>query len=385
LQVKEKLEVESRKLEEKQVILCFQYSNMKYYLIAGERSGDLHASNLMKSLKVKDSEADFRFWGGDYMQSVGGEMVVHYRQLAFMGFIEVVLNLFTISKFIKQCKKDIAEWQPDVLILVDYGGFNLKIADYAKKAGFKVVFYISPKVWAWNQNRAYKIKARVDKMLCILPFEVDFYKKFDWDVEYVGNPVVEAVNAHKVNNNFLSENKLENEIIAVLPGSRKQELNKILPTIATVIEQFPTQQFVVAGVNNLPVEMYAPVAKYKNVKMVFEQTYDLLHFAKSAIVCSGTATLETAFFKTPQVVIYKTSPISYVIGKRVVKVKYMSLVNLIVNEEIVPELLQHECTTERITTELQKLLTHGIDYKSLTDIIGNKVASEEAAKSIVNL
>ncbi len=357
---------------------------MKYYIIAGERSGDLHSSNLMKALKAQDAKAEFRFWGGDYMQAVGGKMVVHYKELAFMGFIEVVLNIFTISKFIKQCKKDISQWQPDVVILVDYGGFNLKIAAFAKKEGFKVVYYISPKVWAWNQNRAYKIKARVDKMLCILPFEVDFYKKFDWQVEYVGNPVVEAVKAHKINLDFIPNNKLENEFIAVLPGSRKQELTKILPTIASVIEQFPNKQFVVAGVDNLPIKMYDTIAKYKNAKLVFEQTYDLLNFAKAAIVCSGTATLETALFNTPQVVIYKTSPISYAIGSRIVKVKYMSLVNLIVNEEIVLELLQHECTTNRITSELQKLLTNGIDYKSLTDIIGGKVASIEAARSILN-
>ena len=360
---------------------------MKYYLIAGERSGDLHASNLMKALKKQDSQADFRFFGGDYMQSVGGEMIVHYQKLAFMGFIEVVLNLFTISKFIKQCKNDIKLWQPDVLILVDYGGFNLKIADFAKKAGFKVVFYISPKVWAWNQNRAYKIKARVDKMLCILPFEVDFYKKFDWEVEYVGNPVIEAVQSHQLNKAFLTENKLENtdEIVAILPGSRKQELTKILPTIATVIAQFPQQKFVVAGVNNLPIGLYEPISNYKNVTLVFEQTYDLLSFAKTAIVCSGTATLETALFNTPQVVIYKTSPISYAIGSRVVKVNYMSLVNLIVNEEIVPELLQHECSTERISAELKNLLQNGMDYKSLTSILGDKVASEEAALRIVEM
>ncbi len=357
---------------------------MKYYIIAGERSGDLHASNLMKALKQEDSSAEFRFWGGDYMQAVGGEMVVHYRELAFMGFLEVLLNLFTISKFINQCKKDISVYQPDVLVLVDYGGFNLKIAKYAKSIGLKVVYYISPKVWAWNQKRAFKIKDRVDKMLCILPFEVEFYKKFDWEVEYVGNPVVEAVNNHKANNQFLEEHSLVNEIIAVLPGSRKQELNKILPTIASVIEKFPDRQFVVAGVNNLPIEMYQPIAKYENVKLIFEKTYDLLKYAKAAIVCSGTATLETALFNTPQVVIYKTSPVSYAIGKRVVKVKYMSLVNLIVNEEIVPELLQHECTTERITTELQHLLTKGINYKTLTEIIGNKVASIEGAKSIIS-
>lgn len=276
---------------------------MKYYLIAGERSGDLHASNLMKSLKAQDSQAEFRFFGGDQMQAVGGEMVVHFKQLAFMGLAEVLRNIFTISKYIKQCKLDIENWQPDVLILVDYGGFNLKIADFAKKSGLKVVFYISPKVWAWNQKRAYKIKARVDKMLCILPFEVDFYKKYNWDVEYVGNPVIEAVQSHRLNQNFLTENNLDriNGIIAVLPGSRKQELTKILPTIATVIEQFPEQKFVVAGVNNLPLDLYEPVSKYKNVALIFEQTYDLLHFAKAAIVCSGTATLETALFNTPQI------------------------------------------------------------------------------------
>ncbi|MCF6361445.1 MAG: lipid-A-disaccharide synthase [Cyclobacteriaceae bacterium] len=357
---------------------------MKYYLIAGERSGDLHASNLMKALKGQDSNAEFRFWGGDYMQAVGGEMVVHYRQLAFMGFLEVLLNLFTISKLISQCKKDILVHKPDVLVLVDYGGFNLKIAKYAKSIGLTVVYYISPKVWAWNQKRAYKIKDRVDKMLCILPFEVEFYKKFDWEVEYVGNPVVEAVKDHKLNPHFIEENKLEKdkELVAVLPGSRKQELVKILPTIATVIAQFPDQQFVVAGVNNLPIDLYEPILKFTNVALIFEQTYDLLSFAKAAIVCSGTATLETALFKTPQVVIYKTSPISYAIGKRVVKVKYMSLVNLIVDEEIVPELLQHECTTERITKELQHLLINGTDYKLLTNIIGNKVASIEAARNI---
>ena len=358
---------------------------MKYYLIAGERSGDLHASNLMKALKAQDKGAEFRFFGGDYMQAVGGKLVVHYKELAFMGFIEVILNFFTISKFISLCKKDIDQWQPDVIILVDYGGFNLKIAQTAKKKGYNVVYYISPKVWAWNQKRALKIKSRVDKMLCILPFEVDFYKKYNWDVEYVGNPVVEAVDSHKVNEHFFAENNLDtsNEIIAVLPGSRKQELVKILPTIASVIEKFPTHKFIVAGVNNLPIEMYEPISKYDNVSLVFEQTYDLLSYSKAAIVCSGTATLETALFNTPQVVIYKTSPLSYAIGKRVVKVKYMSLVNLIVNEEIVTELLQHECTTENTSKALNHILENGTDYKTLTNIIGPKIASQAAAKSIV--
>lgn len=359
---------------------------MKYYLIAGERSGDLHASNLMKALKAQDNDAEFRFFGGDYMHAVGGELVVHYKELAFMGFIEVLLNLFTISKFISLCKKDIDHWQPDVIILVDYGGFNLKIAQSVKKKGYNVVYYISPKVWAWNQKRALKIKSRVDKMLCILPFEVEFYKKYNWNVEYVGNPVVEAVTAHKVDEHFFAGNNLDpsSEIIAVLPGSRKQELVKILPTIASVIERFPGNKFVVAGVNNLPIEMYESISKYDNVTLVFEQTYDLLHYAKAAIVCSGTATLETALFNTPQVVIYKTSPISYAIGKRVVKVKYMSLINLIVNEEIVTELLQHDCTTKNAVQALNHILENGTDYKSLTKIIGSKVASQAAAKSIIS-
>jgi len=359
---------------------------MKYYLIAGERSGDLHASNLMKALKAQDTNAEFRFFGGDYMQAVGGQLVVHYKQLAFMGFIEVLLNLFTISKYITLCKKDITHWQPDVLVLVDYGGFNLKLADFAKKAGFKVVFYISPKIWAWNQNRAYKIKARVDKMLCILPFEVDFYKKFDWEVEYVGSPVVEAVQSHQINPNFLTKHAFnpKKEVIAILPGSRKQEVTRILPTLVAVIKQFPNHQFAIAGVNNLPQQLYEPIANLANVTLVFEQTYDVLAHSKAAVVCSGTATLETALFNVPQVVIYKTSPISYRIGKRVVKVKYMSLVNLIANKEIVKELLQHECTVENTANALTQLLTNGTDYKDLHALIGPKVASKEAAKSIIN-
>jgi len=359
---------------------------MKYYLIAGERSGDLHASNLMKALKAQDAQAEFRFWGGNYMQSVGGKMVVHYRQLAFMGFLEVLLNLFTISKFIKQCKKDVFNYQPDVLILVDYGGFNLKIANYAKQKGFKVVYYISPKVWAWNQKRAYKIKDRVDKMLCILPFEVEFYKKFDWEVEYVGNPVVEAVQAHQTSANFFNENNLEPSkgIIAILPGSRKQEVARILPTLIPVIANFSTQHFVVAGVDNLPPEMYEAVTQLPNASLLVDKTYDVLANAKAAIVCSGTATLETALFNVPQVIVYKAGSVSYHIAKAMIKVDYIGLANLIVGEEVVKELIQGDCTTENITQEVHHILKNGTDYKGLNEAIGNKVASKEAAKSIVN-
>ncbi len=358
---------------------------MKYYLIAGERSGDLHASNLMKALKAKDEQAEFRFWGGDYMHAVGGTQVVHYNQLAFMGFMEVVQNLFTIARFIKQCKNDIQNWQPDVLILVDYAGFNLKIADFAKKGGFRVVYYISPKVWAWNQNRAYKIKNRVDKMLCILPFEVAFYKKFDWDVEYVGNPVVEAVKAHKKDNTFFTTNNLNEEkgIIAILPGSRKQEVTRILPTLIPVIKNFSDQYFIIAGVDNLPSELYHAVTDLPNASLLVDKTYDVLANAKAAIVCSGTATLETAIFNVPQVIVYKAGAISYYIAKWLIKVKYIGLANLIVNEELVKELIQGDCTTKNITAELQHILTHGTDYKELNKAIGNLIASEEAAKRIL--
>jgi len=359
---------------------------MKYYIIAGERSGDLHASNLMKALKQQDSNAEFRFWGGDYMQAVGGEMVVHYKQLAFMGFLEVLLNLFTISKFISQCKKDISVYQPDVLVLVDYGGFNLKIAKYAKSIGLKVVYYISPKVWAWNQKRAYKIKARVDKMLCILPFEVEFYKNFDWNVEYVGNPVVEAVKSHRKDNIFFSANKLDEAkgIIAILPGSRTQEVTRILPTLIPVIKNFPDQHFVVAGVDNLPSELYNSVTNLANASLVVDKTYDVLAHAKAAIVCSGTATLETALFNVPQVIVYKAGSISYYIAKSMIKVKYIGLANLIVDEEVVKELIQGDCTTENITREVENILENGTNYKQLNQAIGDKVASVEAAKSIIN-
>ncbi|MCB0497797.1 MAG: lipid-A-disaccharide synthase [Cyclobacteriaceae bacterium] len=358
---------------------------MKYYLIAGERSGDLHASNLMKALKQQDATAEFRFFGGDYMQAVGGELVVHYKDLAFMGFWEVIVNLRTISKYIKQCKKDIDTWQPDALILVDYGGFNLKIAEHAKKVGHKVIYYISPKVWAWNQKRANKIKERVDKMLCILPFEVDFYKKFDWDVEYVGSPVLDAVKSHKANQNFYQDNHLDSakEIIAILPGSRKQEVSRILPVLAKVAQHYTDYQVIVAGVNNLPKEIYESITGLSHVSLVFDQTYDLLANSKAAIVCSGTATLETALFNVPQVIVYKTSGFSYRIAITVIRVPYIGLANLIVGEELVKELVQENCSVENITDEVNHLLANGTDYKELAKAIGDKVASKEAARAVV--
>ena len=361
---------------------------MKYYLIAGERSGDLHASNLMKALLVKDPEAEFRFFGGDYMQAVANTLVVHNRELAFMGFWEVITNLNTISKFIKQCKNDITSYQPDAIILVDYAGFNLKIAKYAKKEGFKVLFYISPKVWAWNQKRALKIKQRVDHMFAILPFEVDFYKGFGWeDVTYVGSPVAEAVENHQVNNNFLAEHSLDSneKIIAVLPGSRKQELDHILPTIEQAISDNPQLHFCIAAVKSLPSELYDSVNNLDNTTLIFDETYDLLAHASAAIVTSGTATLETALWKVPQVVVYKANWFSYNVAKALVKVEFISLVNLIMDKEVIKELIQKDCTASNISNELVMLVEDGIDYTTLREKLGDKVASDETAKYILKL
>jgi lipid-A-disaccharide synthase len=361
---------------------------MKYYLIAGERSGDLHASNLMKALLAKDNQADFRYFGGDYMRAVAETMVVHNRELAFMGFWEVITNLNTIAKFIKLCKKDIDEYRPDAIILVDYAGFNLKIAKYAKKKGFKVLFYISPKIWAWNQKRALKIKNRVDHMFSILPFEVEFYKKYNWhEVTYVGNPVVEAVNQHEVNNNFLAEHNIgiDKKVIAVLPGSREQELKHILPAIRDAILDNPQYQFCIAAVKSLPSALYKIVDDLENTNLIFDETYDLLAHAKAAIITSGTATLETALWDVPQVVVYRANFVSYHIAKAMVMVDFISLVNLIIGKEVIKELIQDECTAANITRELDNIIENGIDYSSLKQKLGDQVASEETAKEIIEL
>ncbi|MEM1136729.1 MAG: lipid-A-disaccharide synthase, partial [Bacteroidota bacterium] len=284
---------------------------MKYYLIAGEKSGDLHAANLIKHLKKYDNQAVFRGWGGEEMEAAGLDLVKHYKETAFMGFLEVFLNLHKISGFIKLCKKDIAAWQPDVVILVDYAGFNLRIARFAKGAGFTVYYYISPKLWAWGQKRALKIKKYVDRLFAIMYFEKEFYKKFDYNnVDYVGNPVLDAVSNFKPDKNFLEKNQLiQKPIIAILPGSRKQEVTNILHKTLALQKRFPTYQFVIAGVSQLPEAVYQS-AKEKNISVIFDQTYNLLSYAEAAIVTSGTATLETAMFYVPQVVVYQTSKIT---------------------------------------------------------------------------
>ncbi len=365
---------------------------MKYYIIAGEASGDLHGSNLMKELKKKDPQAEFRFWGGDLMQQQGGTIVKHYRDLAFMGFSEVIMNLRTILNNIKICKKDIQEYKPDAVILVDYPGFNLRIAEFVKSLGIKVYYYISPQIWAWKTGRVHKIKKFVDKMFVILPFEKEFYAKYDFEVDFVGHPLLDAMkNLPEMNlEKFKSEHGLDNrKVIAMLPGSRKQEIKKKLPIMLSVEKDFPEYQFVVAGAPSLDLEFYQEIAG-NDLKIVFGKTYDLLRISEAALVTSGTATLETALLNIPEVVCYKGSRISYEIGKRVVKyIKFISLVNLIMDREVVKELIQNELNSKNLKFELEKILTEPKrsqvlnDYKELREKLGGQGASERTAELIV--
>lgn len=360
---------------------------MKYYIIAGEASGDLHGSNLIKQLKLQDPSADIRCWGGDLMQQAGGTLVKHYKDLAFMGFIEVVMNMRTVLRNIEFCKKDIQAYKPDVLVFIDYAGFNLRIAEWAKPLNFKTVFYISPQVWAWKENRVKKIKKCVDKMLCILPFEQDFYKKWDYKVEYVGHPLIEVIKeAKEARVNLLSDKP----VIALLPGSRKQEINVKLPIMLTMAKHFPEYQFIVAQAPSLDdAFIQGLIGSHKNVSTVKGKTYPLLQQAKAALVTSGTATLETALFGVPEVVCYKGSAISYFFAKRLIKVKYISLVNLISDKLVVKELIQDELTEQHLLKELTLLLKdeatrHQLqaDYAALWTKLGEKKASRRAAEVI---
>ena len=366
---------------------------MKYYIIAGEASGDLHGANLMKALYKEDSSADIRFWGGDLMQNVGGVLVKHYRELAFMGFVEVLFHLKTILNNIKICKKDIADFQPDVIIFIDYPGFNLRIAKWAKAEGFKTHYYISPQIWAWKENRITEIKRDVDKMYVILPFEKDFYeKKHHYPVEFVGHPLIDAIHNHPTTDAivFRIENQLNDKpIIAILPGSRKQEITKMLSVMLSVVKDFPDYQFVIAGAPSQEFSFYKGFITNENIKFVSNKTYDLLNNATAALVTSGTATLETALFKVPEVVCYKGSSISYQIAKRIITLKYISLVNLIMDEEVVTELIQEDCNTKRIREELKKILDTKYrqnlleKYEVLEEKLGGIGASEKTAKLIV--
>ena len=368
---------------------------MKYYLISGEASGDLHGSNLIKALKHQDTTADIRCWGGDLMEAAGGILVKHYRDLAFMGFAEVVKNLPTIFRNIKFCKADIISWQPDVLVLIDYPGFNLRIAEWAKQKGFKVVYYISPQVWAWKENRVKKMKQCIDKMLCILPFEKDYYKnKWNWDVEYVGHPLVEVID-RKVKEANYRQHETSNPVkatIALLPGSRKQEIGKKLPIMLSVASHFPDYRFVVAKAPGLDDDFYAPFfSSAANVTSVSNQTYDLLLQSRAALVTSGTATLETALLKVPEIVCYKGSNISYQIAKRLISIKYISLVNLIMDKPVVKELIQDELNTKNLVDELTRILNDAgyhqqimNNYQLLWDVLSERGnASQLAAEHII--
>jgi len=364
---------------------------MKYYLVAGEASGDLHGANLMKALKEHDAAAEFRYFGGDQMLAQGGTLVKHYADMAYMGFAEVFMNLRTIFKNLKFCKQDISIWQPDVLILIDFPGFNLKMAGYAKTKGFMVCYYISPKVWAWNQKRVLKIKRVVDHLFCILPFEVDFYKKWNMKVDYVGNPLLDAIAAFTPDPDFLQKHQLNNKkIIALLPGSRKQEISKLLPDMAKVANNFTEYQFVIAGAPAFTRDYYQPYLYGADIPIVFNNTYNLLKHAHAAIVASGTATLETAIFNVPQVVVYKSSAISIAIARLVIAVKYISLVNLIMDRLVVKELIQQDCNVPSISNELNNIL-HNTAYRAgmftaydeLDRIMGKPGASDRVAGLIV--
>ena len=366
----------------------------KYYIISGEASGDLHGSNLMKAILKKEPDAEFRFWGGDLMKEVGGTLVKHYKYLAFMGFLEVVLNLKTILGNIKFCKEDIKKYQPDVLILVDYPGFNLRIAKFAKSLGIKVVYYISPQLWAWKEGRVETIKKYIDEMLVILPFEEDFYKKHSVKAHFVGHPLLDAISNLKPidNQEFKKQNNLDSrEIIALLPGSRKQEIRKMLGLMLSATPYFKDYQFVIAGAPSLPKEFYDEFLT-DDVHFVSNKTYDLLRSSKAALVTSGTATLETALLKIPEVVCYRGSWVSYQIAKRLVKhIKFISLVNLIMDKEVVKELIQNDLTTENIKSELEKILNPEQrekilnEYEKLNHLLGGKGASERAAEIITKL
>ena len=366
---------------------------MKYYIIAGEASGDLHGSNLMKALLEEDPKAEIRFWGGDLMQSVGGTLVKHYRELAFMGFVEVLFNLKTIFNNIKFCKKDIATFQPDAIIFIDYPGFNMRIAKWAKEQGIPTNYYISPQIWAWKENRIAAVKRDFDYLYVILPFEKEFYEvKHHFPVTFVGHPLIDAIHNQTVisRQDFIRENKLEDKpIIALLPGSRKQEISKMLSVMLSGVGDFEDYQFVIAGAPSQDYAFYLPFLKSKNVHFISNKTYELLSHATAALVTSGTATLETALFKVPEVVCYKGSWASYQIAKRIITLKYISLVNLIMDQEVVTELIQEKCNPKNIRIELQKILdpTHRneliANYSSLEEKLGGVGASKKTAQLIV--
>jgi lipid-A-disaccharide synthase len=367
---------------------------MKYYVIAGEASGDLHASNLIKEIRLHDHNADVRAWGGDLLEKQGAEIVKHYRDLAFMGFTEVLMNLKTIFRNIEFCKKDILAFRPDCVILVDYPGFNLRIAEFAKQNGYKVIYYISPQVWAWKQSRVKKIRRVVDKMLVILPFEKSFYHRFDYLVDFVGHPLLDAIQEKKLSfpsrkDFFAIHNLDQRPLISLLPGSRKQEIKTMLPLMYASSKKFPDFQFAIAAAPSQSTAYYHSLIPDKNIPVIPNGTYELLTFSEAALVTSGTATLETALLNVPEVVCYKGGFISYLIARKLVKIKFISLVNLIMDKEVVKELIQNVLTEENLTAELKKILEPENririfkDYEILRDTLGGTGASALAADIIL--
>lgn len=366
---------------------------MRYYLVAGESSGDLHGSNLMREILSNDAAAEFRFFGGDKMQQVYPGLVSHYKERAFMGLVDVLLHIRTIRRFLQQCVLDICNWKPDIVIFIDNPGFNMRVAKSIHSKGFKICYYIAPKVWAWNQKRVYKLQASIDKLLCILPFEIDFFKQFDIPSKYVGNPLLDELAVFKPDDQFLVTNQITKPIISLLPGSRKKEIEKVLPDMLSIVDQFPNYQFVVACTNDFSLDFYKEIAgANRNVKYVFANTYNVLHHSEAALVTSGTATLETALFHIPQVVCYKTNGLTYAIAKNLIKVKYISLVNLILDKKCVTELIQNQLNNSNLQIEVRKILVGGSerarvlnDYSNLSQKMGAAGASKNAAEEIAGM
>jgi lipid-A-disaccharide synthase len=368
---------------------------VKYYIIAGEASGDLHGSNLIRSLRAKDSNAEFRCWGGDLMEEQGANLVKHYRDLAFMGFLEVLGNINTIRKNFDFCRSDISDYKPDVLILIDYPGFNLRMAGYANKIGIKIFYYISPQVWAWNQSRVHKIKRLVDKMFVILPFEKAFYEKYDYPVDFVGHPLLDAIHngiQKQSRTEFIEAHGLnDSTIVAILPGSRKQEIERMLPVMLKASKKFTDVQFVIAGAPSVPEQFYRKICGAMPISIIPNKTYALLRHSRAALVTSGTATLETALFKVPEVVCYSGNYLSFLLARQLVKVKYISLVNLIMDKLIVKELIQTEFTSKNVSVELEGLLKEG-SYRNemlksmddLAEVLGGQGASDKTASLMIN-
>ena len=371
---------------------------MKYYIIAGEASGDLHGSNLIKELKIINPSSTFRCWGGDLMKSQCNKLVMHYDDFSYMGFLEVIVNAKKILSYISLCKKDIEEYNPDVIIYIDYPGFNMKIAEWAKRKNFINHFYISPKVWVWKENRVKKIKRVIDKMFVILPFEEGFYiNKHNYKVDFVGHPLLDAIDNQKEFNRqeFLAKNKLSSKpVIALLPGSRNQEIIKLLPLMLDVVSNFNDYQIIIAGAPNKSIDYYKKIIlsnkeSRSSIKVICNQTYDILRISSAAIVTSGTATLETALFRVPQVVCYKTSVISYLIGRLLIyNLKFISLVNIILDKHVVKELIQNNCNKDNLVIELQKILNKSDrslmlkEYELLHKKLGGKGASKKTAELI---